>query len=74
MAADAVKRRGRPVRPASAATALWLLVLWIVLSIIGCLLVALVLGPAPAAGRAVELRRPASRPTSPSSARSPPRS
>ena len=45
-----------PAGPARAAASdgLWLLVIWIVLSIIGCLLVALVLGPAHAPGRGLE--------------------
>jgi cytochrome c oxidase subunit 2 len=55
MAADASGAPGAALgTPGSRRDALWLLVLWIVLSIIGCLLVALVLGPHLPPGRASE--------------------
>ncbi len=54
MAADASSAAGAPVRPSwrSDRDVVWLLTFWIVLSIIGCLLVALVLGPHMPPGRA----------------------
>ena len=45
MAADASSAAGAPVTAGRPRDGLWLLTLWIVLSIIGCLLVALVWGP-----------------------------
>ena len=54
MAADASSAAGAPIRASwrSDRDVVWLLTLWIVLSIIGCLLVALVLGPHMPPGRA----------------------
>jgi len=52
MAADASSAAGAPVTAGRPRDGLWLLTLWIVLSIIGCLLVALVLGPHLPPGRA----------------------
>jgi cytochrome c oxidase subunit II len=54
MAADASSAAGAPVRASwrSDRDVVWLLTLWIVLSIIGCLLVALVWGPHMPPGRA----------------------
>jgi cytochrome c oxidase subunit II len=54
MAVDASSAGGAPVRASwrSDRDVVWLLTLWIVLSIIGCLLVALVLGPHMPPGRA----------------------
>ena len=63
MAADASSAAGAPVPARRRRDAVWLLTLWIVLSIIGCLLVALVWGPHMPPGRASSRRR-ASRPTS----------
>ena len=55
MAADASGAPGAALgAPGSRRDALWLLTLWIVLSILGCLLVALVLGPHLPPGRASE--------------------
>jgi cytochrome c oxidase subunit 2 len=55
MAADASGTPGAVLgTPGSRRDALWLLILWIALSIIGCLLVALVLGPHLPPGRASE--------------------
>ena len=53
MAADA-SNVPVPVRAGSRRDAVWLLTLWVVLSVIGCLLVALVLGPHLPPGRASE--------------------
>jgi cytochrome c oxidase subunit 2 len=52
MAADASSAPGAPVIAGRSSDARWLLILWIVLSIIGCLLVALVWGPHMPPGRA----------------------
>ena len=54
MVADASSAAGAPVRASwrSDRDVVWLLALWIVLSIIGCLLVALVWGPHMPPGRA----------------------
>lgn len=54
MAADASSAAGAPVTAGRRRDALWLLTLWIVLSVIGCLLVALVWGPHLPPGRASE--------------------
>ena len=52
MVADASSAPGAPVVAGRRTDAVWLLTLWIVLSIIGCLLVALVWGPHMPPGRA----------------------
>jgi len=52
MAADASNAAGAPVTAGGRRDGLWLLALWIVLSVIGCLLVALALGPHLPPGRA----------------------
>jgi cytochrome c oxidase subunit 2 len=52
MAADASSTAGAPVTAGRPRDGLWLLTLWIGLSIIGCLLVALILGPHLPPGRA----------------------
>ena len=57
MAADAAASAPVTACGADATDAVWLLTLWIVLSIIGCLLVALVWGPHLPPGRASSRRR-----------------
>jgi cytochrome c oxidase subunit 2 len=52
MAAEASDAAGAPVTAGGRRDGLWLLTLWIVLSVIGCLLVALALGPHLPPGRA----------------------
>jgi cytochrome c oxidase subunit 2 len=52
MAADASSAPGAPVMAGKSSDARWLLTLWIVLSVIGCLLVALAWGPHMPPGRA----------------------
>ncbi len=52
MAADASNAAGAPATSGGRRDGLWLLALWIVLSVIGCLLVALALGPHLPPGRA----------------------
>ena len=52
MAAASSAAGAAPVTAGSRRDAVWLLTLWVVLSIIGCLLVALVLGPHMPPGRA----------------------
>jgi cytochrome c oxidase subunit II len=54
MAADAPSAAGAPVTAGRRRDGLWLLILWIAASIIGCLLVALVWGPHLPPGRASE--------------------